>query len=66
MNMLDFILAASRQTITKSEFGQKMHDTTITKSEFGQKMHDTTISEDEKLKILEEVVMAGGYDNLED
>ena len=52
MNMLDFILAASRQTITKSEFGLKMHD--------------PTISEDKKFKILEEVVMAGGYDNLED
>ena len=52
MNMLDFILAASKQTITKNEFGLKMHD--------------PDISEEEKLKILEEVVMAGGYDNLED
>ena len=52
MNMLDFILAASKQTITKSEFGRKMHD--------------PDISEEEKLKILEDVVMAGGYDNLDD
>lgn len=52
MNMLDFILAASNQTVTKSEFGQKMHD--------------PTVSEEEKARILEAVAMAGGYDNLED
>lgn len=52
MNMLDFLMAASRKTPTKSEFGRLMHD--------------DEISEEEKDLILKSVEEAGGYDNLED
>lgn len=52
MNMLDFLMEASKPKITKIKFGQRMHDP------------DTT--EAEKERILKSVEEAGGYDNLED
>lgn len=52
MNMLDFLMAASRKLPTKSEFGRLMHD--------------DSIDEEERKRILDSVDEAGGYDNLED
>ena len=52
MNMLDFLIAASKPNLTKREFGEKMHDWEITEAE--------------KERILKSVEEAGGYDNLED
>lgn len=52
MNMLDFIMIASRKAPTKSEFGRLMHD--------------DEVSEEEKQRILRSVEEAGGYDNLDD
>ena len=36
------------------------------KLEFGRKMHDPDVSEEEKMRELEKVIMAGGYDGLPD
>lgn len=52
MNMLDFLMEASRPRLTKQEFGEKMHDPATTEAE--------------KERILKSVEEAGGYDNLED
>ena len=52
MNMLDFLMEASKPKITKQEFGKKMHDCNVTEAE--------------KERILKSVEEAGGYDNLED
>ena len=52
MNMLEFLMATSIKTPTKSEFGRLMHD--------------DEVSEEEKQRILKSVEAAGGYDNLED
>ena len=37
-----------------------------TKRRFGEIMHDDSMTEDEKHEIAERVLMAGGYDVLED
>lgn len=52
MNMLDFLMEASKPKITKRKFGEKMHDWNVTEAE--------------KERILKSVEEAGGYDNLED
>ena len=52
MNMLEFIMRATANVPTKSEFGRLMHD-------------DET-SEEEKQRILKSVEEAGGYDNLDE
>lgn len=52
MNMLEFLMAASRKAPTKSEFGRLMHD--------------DSIDDEERQRILDSVEEAGGYDNLDD
>lgn len=41
-------------------------EATLSKTEFGKKIHDPYISEEEKKKILDEMMDAGGYENLPD
>lgn len=52
MNMYEFLMRASMMVSSKDEFGRMMHD--------------DKLSDEEKLKILEQVEMVGGYDNLSD
>ena len=54
--------------MTMTDFIAKLANASLapTKSEFGSIMHGDDVSEDEKQRVLEEVELAGGYDNLED
>ena len=37
-----------------------------TKEMFGKMMHDPNLSDDDKKRVVHEVIMAGGYDGLND
>ena len=41
-------------------------EATVTKAEFGKKMHDKDIPEEEKLILAQDVADMGGYENLPD
>lgn len=56
MSLLDFIKHANMIS--------KMSCTT--KKMFGKMMHDPHLSDDDKKRIANEVIMAGGYDGLND
>ena len=56
MSLLDFIKQASLIS--------KMSCTT--KKMFGKMMHDPNLSDEEKRRVAHEIIMAGGYDGLND